>query len=206
MNNTNNESGAVRIQTGDLRRMDHLRDINLTTDTMDFQKLAGEYKSELLDSVLPFWLEHSQDKQYGGYFTCLERDGSVYDTDKFIWLQGREVWLFSMLYNKVEKRPEWLECALQGAEFLKKYGHDGNYNWYFSLTRDGRPLVDPYNIFSYTFATMAFAQLAIASGDAGYAAIAKRLSTGCSRSVRTPRASGARHIPGRVRSRISRCR
>ena len=174
MNNTNNESGAVRIQTGDLRRMDHLRDINLTTDTMDFQKLAGKYKSELLDSVLPFWLEHSQDKQYGGYFTCLERDGSVYDTDKFIWLQGREVWLFSMLYNKVEKRPEWLECALQGAEFLKKYGHDGNYNWYFSLTRDGRPLVDPYNIFSYTFATMAFAQLAIASGDAGYAAIAKK--------------------------------
>ena len=173
MNNTNNESGAVRIQTGDLRRMDHLRDINLITDTMDFQKLAGKYKSELLDSVLPFWLEHSQDKQYGGYFTCLERDGSVYDTDKFIWLQGREVWLFSMLYNKVEKRPEWLECALQGAEFLKKYGHDGNYNWYFSLTRDGRPLVDPYNIFSYTFATMAFAQLAIASGDAGYAAIAK---------------------------------
>ena len=161
MNNTNNESGAVRIQAGDLRRLDHLRDINLTTDTMDFQKLAGEYKSELLDSVLPFWLEHSQDKQYGGYFTCLERDGSVYDTDKFIWLQGREVWLFSMLYNKVEKRPEWLECALQGAEFLNKYGHDGNYNWYFSLTRDGRPLVDPYNIFSYTFATMAFAQLAI---------------------------------------------
>ena len=174
MNNTNNESGAVRIQAGDLRRLDHLRDINLTTDTMDFQKLAGEYKSELLDSVLPFWLEHSQDKQYGGYFTCLERDGSVYDTDKFIWLQGREVWLFSMLYNKVAKRPEWLECALQGAEFLKKYGHDGNYNWYFSLTRDGRPLVDPYNIFSYTFATMAFAQLAIASGDAGYAAIAKK--------------------------------
>ena len=88
MNNTNNESGAVRIQTGDLRRMDHLRDINLTTDTMDFQKLAGEYKSELLDSVLPFWLEHSQDKQYGGYFTCLERDGSVYDTDKFMCFAG----------------------------------------------------------------------------------------------------------------------
>ncbi len=56
-----------------------------------------------MDSVLPFWLEHSQDKTYGGYFSCLDRDGSVYDTDKFIWLQGREVWLFSMLCNKVEK-------------------------------------------------------------------------------------------------------
>ena len=141
---------------------------------MNFQELADQYKSELLDSVLPFWLEHSQDEQYGGYFTCLDRDGSVYDTDKFIWLQGREVWIFSMLYNKVEKRPEWLECALQGAEFLKKYGHDGNYNWYFSLTRDGRPLVDPYNIFSYTFATMAFAQLAKASGNEEYALIARK--------------------------------
>ena len=66
---------------------------------MDFKKLAAQYKSELLDSVLPFWLEKSQDLEYGGYFSCLDRDGSVFDSDKFIWLQGREVWMFAMLYN-----------------------------------------------------------------------------------------------------------
>lgn len=140
----------------------------------DFKALAAQYKSELLDSVLPFWLEHSLDKECGGYFTCLNRDGSVYDTDKFIWLQGREVWMFSMLYNKVEKRQEWLDAAIMGAEFLKKHGHDGNYNWYFSLTRDGQPIVEPYNIFSYTFATMAFGQLALATGNKEYAEIAKK--------------------------------
>lgn len=70
---------------------------------MDFKKLANKYKTELLDSVLPFWLNNSIDKEYGGYFSCLDRDGSVYDTDKFIWLQGREVWLFSMLCNKLGK-------------------------------------------------------------------------------------------------------
>ena len=140
----------------------------------DFKKLAEQYKSELLDSVLPFSLEKSQDKEFGGYFTCLDRKGDVYDTDKFIWLQGREVWMFSMLYNKVEKRQEWLDAAIQGGEFLKKYGHDGNYNWYFSLTREGQPLVEPYNIFSYTFATMAFGQLSIATGNKEYADIAKR--------------------------------
>lgn len=141
---------------------------------MDFKRLAEQYKTELLDGVLPFWLEKSQDREFGGYFTCLNRDGSVYDTDKFIWLQGREVWMFAMLYNKVERRPEWLECAVQGAEFLRKYGHDGNYNWYFALTREGRPLVQPYNIFSYTFAAMAFAQVAVATGSDEYALIAKR--------------------------------
>ncbi|MBQ7041948.1 MAG: AGE family epimerase/isomerase [Muribaculaceae bacterium] len=141
---------------------------------MDFKQLAEQYKTELLDSVLPFWLEKSQDKEFGGFFTCLDREGNVFDTDKFIWLQGREVWMFSMLYNKVEKRQEWLDAAIQGGEFLKKYGHDGNYNWYFSLTREGKPLVEPYNIFSYTFATMAFGQLSIATGNKEYAEIAKK--------------------------------
>ena len=83
---------------------------------MDFKKLANQYKDELLDNVLPFWLENSQDHEYGGYFTCLDREGKVFDTDKFIWLQGREVWMFSMLYNKVEKRKEWLDCAVQGGD------------------------------------------------------------------------------------------
>lgn len=146
-----------------------------------FKQLADLYRSELLDSVIPFWLNKSQDAEFGGYFTCLDRDGSVYDTDKFIWLQGREVWMFSKLYNTVEPRQEWLDAAIQGAEFLRKYGHDGNLNWYFALDREGHPLVEPYNIFSYTFAVIAFGQLSIALKSAGqvelgeeYASIAKR--------------------------------
>jgi N-acylglucosamine 2-epimerase len=141
---------------------------------MDFKKLEELYGAELFDHVLPFWLRHSQDTECGGYFTCLDRDGSVFDTDKFIWLQARQVWLFSMLYNQVEPRREWLDCALQGGEFLKKYGHDGRCNWYFSLDRQGHPLIEPYNIFSYTFATMAFAQLSRAAGSKEYADMAVR--------------------------------
>lgn len=142
---------------------------------MDFKQLAQQYKAELFDNVLPFWLHQSQDSEFGGYFSCLNRDGSVYDTDKFIWLQGREVWMFAMLYNNVEKNREWLDCAVQGAEFLKRYGHDGNYDFYFSVTRDGRPIIQPYNIFSNTFACMAFAQLAKATGSSEYAEIAKKI-------------------------------
>ena len=116
---------------------------------MDFKKLANQYKDELLNNVLPFWLDHSQDHEFGGYFTCLDREGNVFDTDKFIWLQGREVWLFSMLYNKVEKKQEWLDCAIQGGEFLKKYGHDGNYHWYFSLDRAGNTTSFPIHLLQW---------------------------------------------------------
>lgn len=140
---------------------------------IDFKLTSERYREELFGNVLPFWLRYSVDKEYGGYFSCLDRDGRVFDTDKFIWLQAREVWLFASLYNRVEKRKEWLDCAVQGAEFLKRYGHDGHLNWYFSVTRDGRPLVEPYNIFSYTFASMAFGQLSLATGNEEYARIAK---------------------------------
>jgi len=139
-----------------------------------FRNVSLQYKDELLNNIIPFWLLHSQDNEFGGYFTCLDRQGNVFDTDKFIWLQARQVWMFSMLYNNVEKRKEWLECAIQGGEFLKKFGHDGNLNWYFSLTREGKPIIEPYNIFSYTFATMAFGQLSKATGNKEYADIAKK--------------------------------
>lgn len=144
-------------------------------ENIDFKKLASQYEKELKENCLPFWLEHSGDQKFGGYFSCLERDGSVYDTDKFIWLQGREVWMFAMLYNKIQKNQEWLDFAIQGAEFLKKYGHDGNYDFYFSVTREGKPIIQPYNIFSNTFACMAFSQLAEATGSKEYAEIAKKI-------------------------------
>ena len=163
---------------------------------IDFKQLAQQYKSELLDRVMPFWMEKSIDKEFGGYFTCLERDGEVFDTDKFIWLQGREVWMLSTLYNKVEKCQEWLDAAIQGAEFLKKYGHDGNLNWYFALDREGNPLVEPYNIFSYTFAVIAFGQLSIATGNQEYAEIAKKTFDIVLSKVDNPKGRWSKAAPG----------
>lgn len=165
-------------------------------ETLDFKLYANMYKTELFDNVLPFWLNHSIDKQWGGYFTCLNRDGSVYDTDKFIWLQGRQVWMFSKLYNELEKRKEWLDCALHGAEFLKKYGHDGSYNWYFSLTQEGKPLVQPYSIFSYTFACMAFGQLYKATGIEEYATIARETFDLILKRIKNPKAKWNKAYPG----------
>ncbi|MGG6263769.1 AGE family epimerase/isomerase [Leptolyngbya sp. AN03gr2] len=130
----------------------------------DFRQLADQYKTALLNNVLPFWENHSIDNQ-GGYFTCLDRTGKVYDTDKFIWLQNRQVWMFSMLCNRLEKRSDWVSIAEHGAKFLAKHGRDAEGNWYFSLDRSGAPLIQPYNIFSDCFAAMAFSQFALASSQ-----------------------------------------
>lgn len=135
-------------------------------------RFAPLYRDELLQNILPFWLANSRDEKNGGFFTCLDREGRVYDTDKFMWLQGRQVWCFASMYNNVERKPGWLDMALHGADFMERFGRDANGNWYFSLTADGKPLVQPYNIFSDCFACMAFAVLDKASPNERYRKIA----------------------------------
>ena len=139
---------------------------------MSILKYTNVYRDNLLNDVVPFWLTHSKDEKFGGYFTCLDTKGNVYDTDKFIWLQCRQVWCFSMLYNKVEKRQQWLDLAIYGANFLIKNGRDAEGNWYFSLNQKGVPLTQPFNIFSDCFAAMAFGQLYQATNNKAYGDIA----------------------------------
>ena len=141
---------------------------------MDAKDYSILYRDNLLDNVIPFWLKHSGDYQNGGYFTCLDTYGNVYDTDKFMWLQCRQIWCFSMLFNHVEKKQEWLDFAIHGANFVLKHGRDAEGNWYFSLDKAGNPLVQPYNIFSDCFATMAFGQLYLATKNEQYAEVARK--------------------------------
>ncbi len=156
---------------------------------------ALQYKTELLDSVIPFWMNHSKDDEYGGYFTSLDRDGSVFDTDKWIWLQGREVWAFATFYNKIEKRREWLDMALHGADFLRKHGADASGAHYFGLTREGKPLIQPYNVFSDCFCAMGYGALAIALPDSEYGAVAKNLFEAILKRRENPKGKYSKVIP-----------
>lgn len=162
----------------------------------DLHTIAGRYRNALLDDVIPFWMKYSPDREHGGFYTCLDRQGNVYDTDKFVWLQGREVWMFSHLYNNVEKRQEWLDMALSGAGFIEKYGRDAEGNFYFSLNREGKPLVQPYNIFSDCFAAMAFGELFRATGNERFGEIALKTFNNILSRSGNPKGSWNKNYPG----------
>lgn len=123
------------------------------------------YSRALFEDVIPFWMTHSPDREFGGYLHSLDRDGSAIDTEKFMWPLNREIWVFSALCNSIENRPEWLEMAKLGADFLKKHGRDPNGDWYFVLARDGSPVVQAYNLFAECFVAVGFAEYAKAAGD-----------------------------------------
>jgi N-acylglucosamine 2-epimerase len=131
----------------------------------DFRRLRQRYESELFERVLPFWERSSPDHRHGGYFNCLDRDGSVYDRTKHSWLQGRQAWMFATLYRTVEERPEWLDLARSGVDFLREHALRPDGRVYFSLTEDGRPIYQQRKIFSECFYVMALAGLARATDD-----------------------------------------
>src|SRR5215203_3515577 len=98
------------------------RGLAMTSNRID--ELIRIYRDGLLNDTIPFWQKHAPDREFGGFMTFLDADGSVVSTDKPIWVAGRITWLFSTLYNQVEQRPEWLELARHGLEFLKSHASD----------------------------------------------------------------------------------
>ncbi len=141
----------------------------------DIDQLISIYRDGLLEDIIPFWVDHSVDKQFGGYLTSLDRDGSVIDMDKSIWLQGRFVWMLSTLYNTVEPRDEWLDVAKQGIDFLDAHGFDADGRMFFTVTRDGRPLRKRRYVFSEMFTIIAFAEYAKAANEPSYLQRAQEL-------------------------------
>ena len=127
-----------------------------------------QFERELFDHVIPFWERHSPDPEHGGYFNCLDRDGSVYDTRKHIWLQGRQAWMFSTLYRTVEQKKEWLDMAASGIRFLRAHAIREDGRVWFALTADGRPVHIQRKIFSECFYIMALAGYGHATGEGRY--------------------------------------
>ncbi|HEY3757173.1 MAG TPA: AGE family epimerase/isomerase [Opitutaceae bacterium] len=163
---------------------------------MDYPTLRQIYRRALLEDVLPFWAKHSPDETNGGYFTCLDRSGAVYDRDKFVWLQARQVWTHSMLYLRLERRESWRQMAELGVRFLQQHGRDADDQWYFSLTAEGRPLTAAYSIFSDCFAAMAFSQYAQATGDGQAREIAASTYRSILRRRENPKGRFSKSVPG----------
>jgi N-acylglucosamine 2-epimerase len=132
------------------------------------ESYAQRYRTELFDRVIPFWLEYSLDRDFGGFFSCLDKEGSVYDTRKYVWLQGRSVWMFSRLYNQVEKKDEWLAAARSGAEFLQRHVFDPGGRCYFSLTREGMPASFQRKPYAAVFTALGFLEYAQASRERSF--------------------------------------
>ena len=147
---------------------------------------AESYKKDLTENIMPFWMKYGLDRENGGVYTCVDRDGSLMDTTKSVWFQGRFAFICSFAYNNVEKNQEWLDAAKSTLEFIEKHCFDEQGHMYFSVTAEGKPLRKRRYLFSETFAAIAMSEYALATGDQHWAKRAIQVFEDTQRFLATP--------------------
>lgn len=139
---------------------------------MDKQKLieAQKWIKNELDVCADFWLKNGMDRENGGVYTCLDRKGEIYSTDKSVWMQGRCAWTFAHLCRLYGKRDEWMEASKSCLDFMEKYciNPDADGRMYFTVTAEGKPLRQRRYCFSEGFYAIANAEYYGLTGEKVY--------------------------------------
>ena len=118
---------------------------------------------EELSKVVKFWMQHSLDETHGGFFTCLDANGKVFDETKYVWLQSRQVWMLMRLFIEVDrfKDQSLADAAIKGAEFLLancRVVRGSSTRCVFSMKRDGKAIKIQRTLFSECFFVMAMSE------------------------------------------------
>jgi len=122
------------------------------------------FKKDLQENILPFWLDNAIDYENGGIYTQLDEKGAIYGTEKSVWFQGRALWTFAKAYNLIDKNPAYLKAAECIYSFLPKCT-DTDGRMFFTVTADGRELQKRRYYFSETFAAIGCAEYYRATGN-----------------------------------------
>lgn len=130
-----------------------------------FVDLLAIYRAELLERVVPFWLDHAIDWKNGGITTCISDEGQVLSQEKYMWSQLRAIWTFSALYNRIQPNQEWLDVAWHIFSFVKGHGRDEQGQWVFCVNKHGDILQGATSIYADGFAIYGLTELARATNE-----------------------------------------
>ena len=145
---------------------------------MNYTQLQTEYKMRLTDRILTFWLKYGMDAENGGIYTALDRDGSLLDSDKSVWFQGRALWSFASAYTGVEANEAYLTACESLVQFIEAHCFDTDGRMFFRVTKDGRPVIKRLRyFFSETFAVLGMAAYSRALQKAGQTSAAEKWRT-----------------------------
>ena len=137
---------------------------------MDRVKKLQEIQSWVrleLERSARFWLDNGMDREHGGVYTCLDRKGEIYSTDKSVWMQGRCGWIYAFLCHTYGAREEWLAASKSCLDFMEAHclNRQANDRMYFTVTADGKPLRQRRYYFSEAFYAMANAEYYGVTGE-----------------------------------------
>lgn len=135
---------------------------------IDLEREAEEARSELTGNILPFWLDHAMDGEFGGIMTGVDRSGTLIESDKSMWFQGRFAYVLARTYCDVSSDIRYLDAARSCLDFQNRFGSDGRGRMWYRVTREGAPLRMRRYLFTECFACAANAQMFAATGERTY--------------------------------------
>ena len=164
-------------------------------ETEYINQWAASYKDDIMNDIMPFWMKHGLDRKHGGVYTCIDRDGSIIDTTKSVWFQGRFGFIAAFAYNNIEKNPEWLSASKSCIDFIEAHCFDTDGHMFFEVTEEGTPLRKRRYVFSEGFAAIAMAEYALATGDNKYAERALEIFKSIQHFLQTPGLLEPKYLP-----------
>ena len=160
-----------------------------------FSYWAELYKEDMMNTIMPFWMKYGLDTQNGGIYTCVGRDGQLLDTTKSVWFQGRFAFTCCFAYNNIEPCQQWLDAAKSTLDFIEAHCFDTDGRMFFEVTAEGTPLRKRRYVFSESFAAIAMAEYALATGDQTYAQKALSVFKDMRRFLNTPGILEPKYLP-----------
>ena len=144
------------------------------------KELLSQYRRYLFDDFLPFMDQFIIDHELGGFLCNTDRSGRNLTLTKRAWFDGRGIWVYAFLYNRVKRDPSYLETAKKTVDFVLRVQPNRNELWPGSYTREGTPLADSVaDIYGNLFIAEGLAEFSNASGDAEYWNLAKGILLTC---------------------------
>ncbi len=139
---------------------------------------------------MPFRTKYSLFRADGTINNCLDDDGHLLSRDRYLWSQGRALWTFSALYNRIEKRSEWLDVAHGLFRYLCSNGRDSHGRWVYRLDADGKVLEGDISIYVDGFVMNGLGEYFQATGDKRAAELSEQTYENVRARIATPGSYG----------------
>jgi len=132
----------------------------------DILQLAQKVRKELIDDILPFWIEKMTDADNGGYYGQITGNNDlITSAPKGGILNARILWTFSAAYRALGKE-EYLDAASRARDYIFKFFTDKEFGGiYWSVDYKGNPLDTKKQIYSLAFSIYALSEFYLATND-----------------------------------------
>jgi len=129
------------------------------------QELKFALHKELVENILPYWMEKMPDHENGGFYGRIDGEEQVHPTaGKGIVLNARILWTFSAAY-RLEKNPEYIKIAERAFAYIRKYFTDKkNGGVFWEVDYKGNPVNRRKQTYAQGFAIYGFSEFYRAAG------------------------------------------